>query len=185
VFLLCKLKTRRKINLALAGAYIFGFLYSCLWAFIVREFDYPLLHGIRESSDYTAYFAVGIFCLINLDWLRKHQKYFAVPGIIVVILEYFFTFNSVLEFLLPAGLGAVIMLVAFNFPRFQSIGKNGDYSYGVYVFHAPLIKVLIDLGYYDLNKNVAVLVGMGTVFSMAYMSWHFLEKKALSQRAFQ
>jgi peptidoglycan/LPS O-acetylase OafA/YrhL len=150
-----------------------------MWAFIVKKINSPLLYGIKESSDYAAYFASGIFCLINLEWIRKRQKYFAAAGIIIVVLEYIFTFNTALEFLLPAGLGAVLMFVAFNFPRLRSVGKTGDYSYGVYVFHAPLIKILIDLGYYNLNKDAAVLVGMGTVFSIAYMSWHFLDKRAL------
>jgi peptidoglycan/LPS O-acetylase OafA/YrhL len=73
------------------------------------------------------------------------------------------------------------MVVAFNFPRLQSVGKYSDYSYGIYIFHAPLLKVFIALGFYSLNKNAAILAAMGTVFSMAYMSWHFIEKKALNR----
>jgi peptidoglycan/LPS O-acetylase OafA/YrhL len=179
VYVLCRLKTHKRINIALGAAYIFGFLYSCLWAFIASKSDSPLLHGIKESSDYAAYFAAGIFCMINFDWLRRRQKYIIAPGIIIVVLEYLFTFNTALEFLFPAGLGAVIMFIAFNIPRLNNVGKTGDYSYGIYIFHAPLIKIFIDLGYYDLNKNAAVLTTIGTVFSIAYMSWHFLEKKAL------
>jgi peptidoglycan/LPS O-acetylase OafA/YrhL len=179
VLALCRLKTRKRINIALGAAYISGFLYSCLWAFISSKSASPFLTGIKESSDYVAYFAAGIFCMINFDWLRRHQKHIIAPGIIIVVLEYMFSFNRALEFLLPAGLGAMIMFVAFNFPRLHNVGKNGDYSYGIYVFHAPLVKIFIDLGYYGLNKDVALLACMGTVFSVAYMSWHFLEKKAL------
>ncbi|MDR0662962.1 MAG: acyltransferase [Spirochaetaceae bacterium] len=182
VLALCRLKTRKRINIALGAAYFFGFAYSQLWVFIASKFASPFLGGIRESSGYIAYFAAGIFCMINLDWIRRHQKYIIAPGVIIVVLEYIFTFNTALEFLLPAGLGVVIMFIAFNFPRLNNVGKNGDYSYGVYVFHAPLGKIFIDLGYYDLNKDAALLSCIGTVFSIAYMSWHFLEKKALRRR---
>jgi peptidoglycan/LPS O-acetylase OafA/YrhL len=180
-FALVKLKTRKRINAVLAVAYVAGFLYSVLWSFLVKRFDTGLMHGIRESSDYIAYFATGIFCLVNLDWVKKYQKYFIIPALAVVVLEYIFTFNTVIEFFLPACLGIVIMFIAFNFPVLRGIGKNGDYSYGVYIFHAPLIKILIFLGYYSLNKDAALLLAMGTVFSIAYMSWHFLEKKALKR----
>jgi peptidoglycan/LPS O-acetylase OafA/YrhL len=180
-FALVKLKTRKRINAVLAAAYVAGFLYSLLWAFLAEKLDTGLAHGIRESSDYIAYFATGIFCLVNLDWVKKRGKYFIVPALIAVVLEYIFTFNAVLEFLLPAALGVVIMFIAYNFSALRGVGKNGDYSYGVYIFHAPLIKIIIFFGYYGLNKDAALLLATGTVFSVAYMSWHFLEKKALKR----
>ncbi|MDR2659557.1 MAG: acyltransferase [Spirochaetaceae bacterium] len=182
VFAIAKLKTRRRVNAVLAAAYVFGFLYSILWGLIAQNSEIYLLKGIRESSDYVAYFVTGIFCLINLEWIKKYQKYLIVPGMIIVILEYLFTFNTALEFFLPAALGVVIMFVAFNFPSLQSVGKYGDYSYGIYIFHGPLIKVFITFGFYDLNNIVVIFAVIGTVFSISYMSWHFVEKKALKYR---
>jgi peptidoglycan/LPS O-acetylase OafA/YrhL len=179
-FALSRLKTRKRINIALAAAYLFGFLYSNLWTFIAENTSSPLLYGVKESSDYIAYFATGIFCLINLDRVKKHVNLFILPAFIIVILEYMFTFNTVLELFFPAGLGIVIVFTAFGFPCLRSIGKTGDYSYGIYIFHAPLIKILLDLGYYGLNEYVAVFLGISASFSSAYMSWHFVEKKALA-----
>jgi peptidoglycan/LPS O-acetylase OafA/YrhL len=181
--LLGRLKTRKKINAALASAYVFGFLYSALWTFLSQKLDFPLMRGIKESSDYIAYFATGIFCLINFEWLKKRQKFFWAPGLVIVVLEYMFTFNTALEFLFPAGLGAVIMFAAFNFSRLRNVGRYGDYSYGIYIFHGPILKILIDLGYYAVNEYVTVVAGMGMVFSAAYISWHFVEKKALKRAA--
>jgi peptidoglycan/LPS O-acetylase OafA/YrhL len=180
VFALTKLKTRKRINIALAAAYIFGFFYAEFWEIITQNLNSGrILHGIKEASGYIAYFATGIFCLINFEWIKKHQKYFIAPALIIVVLEYIFTFNTLLEFLLPAALGATIIFVAFNFPRLQNVGKYDDYSYGIYIFHGPLLKIFIALGYYNSSKYAVILIAMGTVFSMAYMSWHFIEKKAL------
>jgi peptidoglycan/LPS O-acetylase OafA/YrhL len=181
VFALTKLKTRRQINIILVAAYIFGFFYAMFWDLIVQTSNSRLLHGIKESSDYIAYFITGIFCLINFEWLKKHQNYFIAPALIIVVLEYLFTFNVSLEFFLPAALGIVIMFVAFNFPCLRNIGKYGDYSYGIYIFHGPLLKIFIALGFYNLNKYAVILAAMGTVFSMAYMSWHFIEKRVLKR----
>jgi peptidoglycan/LPS O-acetylase OafA/YrhL len=180
VFALGRLKTRKRINIALAAAYLFGFLYSNLWTFIAENIPSPLLQGIKESSDYIAYFVTGIFCLINLDWIKKHINLFILPAFIIVILEYMFTFSTVLELFFPAGLGIVIVFAAFGFPCLRGVGKTGDYSYGIYIFHAPLLKILADLGYYGLNEYVTVLLGISASFSVAYMSWHFIEKNALA-----
>jgi peptidoglycan/LPS O-acetylase OafA/YrhL len=185
VFALTKLKTRGRVNIALGAAYIFGFFYSQLWSVIAQNSSYSLLRGIKESSDYIAYFAAGIFCLINFEWIKKHQKYFIAPGIVIVILEYLFAYNAgiwgMLELFLPAALAIVIMAIAFGFPRLRAVGKHSDYSYGIYIFHMPVLKIFIAIGFYSLNHNAAILAAMGTIFSMAYMSWHFIEKKALGR----
>ncbi|MDR0383110.1 MAG: hypothetical protein LBH50_03900, partial [Spirochaetaceae bacterium] len=73
-----------------------GFLYSNLWTLIAANSSSALLRGIKESSDYIAYFTTGILCLINLDWLKNHIKLFILPSFIIVILEYMFTFSAVL-----------------------------------------------------------------------------------------
>jgi peptidoglycan/LPS O-acetylase OafA/YrhL len=181
VFALAKLKTRRRINIALLAAYILGVLYGYLWSVTAQKFNSPLLYGTVESSGYIPYFVTGIFCLINLDWLQKHLKYLIAPGIIITVLEYIYTFNPVLEIFLPAGLGAVIMFAAFNFPRLNAVGKKGDYSYGIYIFHVPLFKILFDLGYYELNTYITVFLGISVSFTFAYLSWHLVEKKALKR----
>jgi peptidoglycan/LPS O-acetylase OafA/YrhL len=181
VFMLSKFKSRRRINIALISAYILGILYGYLWAVIVKKFNSPLLYDIMGSSGYIPYFVTGIFCLINFDWLQKHLKYLIAPGIIITVLEYIYTFNPVLEIFLPAGLGTVIMFTAFNFSRLHTVGKNGDYSYGIYIFHVPLLKILFDMGYYEVNIYTTVFLGISISFTFAYLSWHLVEKTALKR----
>jgi peptidoglycan/LPS O-acetylase OafA/YrhL len=41
------------------------------------------------------------------------------------------------------------------------MGKSGDCSHGAYIFHFPVIQILI---------------AMGTVFGLSCISWNFLEK---------
>jgi peptidoglycan/LPS O-acetylase OafA/YrhL len=114
---------------------------------------------------------------MNYKLFNKHGKYFAIPGIIILII--YFTMGN--EYLLPIGLGFIIMFIGFNFSFLNNIGKIGDYSYGVYIFHFPIIQTLVTFGYFNLNKYVTLLVILGTVFSVSYMSWHFLEKKVLKR----
>jgi peptidoglycan/LPS O-acetylase OafA/YrhL len=86
-----------------------------------------------------------------------------------------------IDCLFPIALGTITMFIAFNFSKLNSIGKNGDYSYGVYIFHFPLIQIFITFGCFQVNKNISILIIIGVVFSIAYISWHFLEKKVLKR----
>jgi peptidoglycan/LPS O-acetylase OafA/YrhL len=181
IFVIGRLKTRKRINILLVAAYIFGTLYGCFWGFISKKFNWWFLYGMAESSGYIQYFTTGVFCLINLDWIKKHFKISIIPAVIIVVLEYMYTFNPVLELFLPAALAVVIMFIAFNFKNLQAIGKTGDYSYGIYIFHWPLIQLFVDLGYYNLNKYITIFSVVCVSFTLAYMSWHFIEKRALKR----
>jgi peptidoglycan/LPS O-acetylase OafA/YrhL len=131
----------------------------------------------HQLPGYIQYFSVGIFCAINYNFFHRYGKYLVIPGIILVIIYY--TIGN--EYFLPISLGFILMFIGFYFSILNTIGKTGDYSYGVYIFHFPIIQILISLGYFDINKNIALLVTLGTVFSISYLSWYFMEKKILKR----
>jgi peptidoglycan/LPS O-acetylase OafA/YrhL len=166
-YILGKCKTKKRINILLACMYLFGYIYNFVCLYMAKKME----------NGFIQYFAVGIFCVINYDLIRKYDKFLIIPGIIILVLYY--TIGN--ECLLPIGLGIIIMYIGFNFKRLNNIGKNGDYSYGAYIYHYPLIQILIALGYFKLNKYITLLIVMGTVFSMAYISWNFLERKFLKR----
>lgn len=65
--------------------------------------------------------------------------------------------------------------------------KKGDYSYGVYLYHAPLIQVIITLfpGLTHSGTEGVILTFIGTmalVLLVANLSWHFVEKPILGLR---
>lgn len=57
--------------------------------------------------------------------------------------------------------------------------RGNDYSYGVYLFHVPVLNVLLSLGFtgYALAGLSVMLVPLA-----AAISWHLVEKPAISQR---
>jgi peptidoglycan/LPS O-acetylase OafA/YrhL len=65
--------------------------------------------------------------------------------------------------------------------------KKGDYSYGVYLYHAPLIQVIITLfpGLTHSGAEGVILTFIGTMalaLLVANLSWHFIEKPILGLR---
>jgi peptidoglycan/LPS O-acetylase OafA/YrhL len=177
-YLLNIFKTKRAINWFLAGLYLFGLVYNfgllSLSEKTGNNFYSILAH---QLPGFIQYFVVGVFYAINFDFIKKYEKYLLIPAIGIVAF-YYFAGN---EYFLPIGLGIILMFLAFGFSFLNDIGKNGDYSYGVYLFHFPIIQILIALGYFQLNPAVSMLLTLGTVFSVAYLSWHLLEKRVLKK----
>ncbi len=60
----------------------------------------------------------------------------------------------------------------------EQLIRSNDISYGVYIYHMPIINLLI---YLKLNQHVAMLWAMaGAAFLLAMCSWYFVEKPCLS-----
>jgi peptidoglycan/LPS O-acetylase OafA/YrhL len=172
-YILLKLKNKKRINIFLACLYVSGYVYNFICLYISNRWKIAFYGELaHQLPAFIQFFAVGIFCAINYELVHKNIKYLITPGIIILIV-YYTTRN---EYLLPLGLGIIIIFIGFNFKQLNSIGQTGDYSYGVYIFHFPIIQILITSGYFEANKNIALLIVIGTVFSVAYLSWHFIEK---------
>jgi peptidoglycan/LPS O-acetylase OafA/YrhL len=136
---------------------------------------------ISSGIGFTALFASGA-CLhlyrknIHLGW---QPLIGLVVGILIVSLfldGYFFT---TLEYL---SLVYIIIALAY-LPRGKILLFNrlGDYSYGMYVFHFPIMQSLILL----LNIESPITLFFATLFitfPFAILSWHYIEKRALSYK---
>jgi peptidoglycan/LPS O-acetylase OafA/YrhL len=178
-YILNKLKTKKRMNLFLTFLYLFGCLYNFVCLYISQKMENRFIEELaHQLPGFIQFFAVGIFCAVNYDLVNKYGKYLIIPGVIILVIYYI----SGNEYLLPIGLGIIIMFIGFNFHKLNNIGKNGDYSYGIYIFHFPIIQILVALGYFEINKNIALLIVIGTVFSVSYISWNFLEKKILKRQ---
>jgi peptidoglycan/LPS O-acetylase OafA/YrhL len=75
----------------------------------------------------------------------------------------------------------IVFLGLTRLPQ-PKIIATGDYSYGVYLYHYPLLQIVVNtfphIGVYGLG-----LVAFPFVFAFAAASWHFVEKPTLRLKA--
>lgn len=62
-------------------------------------------------------------------------------------------------------------------PRFSAFVRREDISYGLYLYHMPVINVLLFLGLFTAGTNIALVIV--TSFLAAFLSWYAVEKPAL------
>ena len=80
---------------------------------------------------------------------------------------------------LPTSFSYVVYYVALGPMRLPNMARYGDLSYGIYIFEVPVVQLLV---MYSLASTWYWLGIIATpiVLILAFLSWHFVEKVALS-----
>ncbi|MEI6751592.1 MAG: acyltransferase [Paludibacter sp.] len=128
----------------------------------------------RQLPGFLSYFVSGIGIYYYFNFFSKNKIWFIVLGLVILLIEKKLEF----EILTPFALAAVVFTIAFSFKSLNSFGKYGDVSYGIYIFHYPIIKTVKSLGFFE-NYN-PVIVSIFLIFIIlltGFISWHFVEKR--------
>ena len=168
------------------------FVLSCLWKYGFAWLAF--VHGSHNANAGDAprgiyeqlgvqfpaqllYFIAGIVLLLYFDKLKSH--FVAIAGIttVVYLVDHFFLKTN-LDFLWIAG-----VVFVFGFWRyFGNFSKYGDFSYGVYIVHWPILQVLIALGMADsLTPARFLLLSLFLTFFTAFLMWHLVESRFLAR----
>jgi len=87
------------------------------------------------------------------------------------------------QFFQPLDVTAIVYWVALECPKLPSLARHGDFSYGTYLCHFPVIQLAIWLGMFHLSTTLAVVAVIAAVAVCTACSWHFVEKPMLLFRA--
>lgn len=181
-------------NLVFAAVIVLSF--GLQWGlFMYRGADHVWLFPVRllklAPIPWIGMFAVGALVQRNIHCLYgivagRFSLFFATY-IAVSIVSAFFpmypllrgNFNSmgVLNFL------ALVLLVSSSAFSFRSMAdamlQRNDISYGIYIYHMPLVNLFVQLHFVGLAAAGAVVA---LTISIAVLSWFLIEKPALSLR---
>lgn len=123
-----------------------------------------------------SYFIPGMLIYFNFDLFIKNKNTLFIIAILTVWFD--LIFNIIL--FSPAMIGIIVLYIAYSFTFLNNFGKYGDFTYGIYIFHFPIIRVFTTLGLFrDYNPYLMAFICMIIVVSVGICSWHFYEKKFL------
>lgn len=133
----------------------------------------------RQLPGFLSYFSAGMLCYFYKDWFLAHKNRLILPALAVFLAERYFD----VEWLMPLAFGVTVIWAAYSLPRLNNFAKAGDISYGIYIYHAPLIKTAYTLGLFSvMNAWAASAVIILTVVVLGLLSWHLLEKPILARK---
>lgn len=126
-----------------------------------------------------AFFIVGIFLYRNFLFFNKYKHYIVLPCILLFLLEQF-VFNT--HLLKPITYGFMVYYLAYSFKYLNNFGKYGDFTYGIYIYHFPILQIFMFYGLFEKHNPVIVAtLFLVLVLILSILSWHFLEIRFLSR----
>lgn len=137
----------------------------------------------RQLPGQLGYFLAGAglyFLRGRLDgkWLALVAAAAATYGVVTMI------GNPLLSILLePLALGILVVWAAVGLPCFGNFSRYGDFSYGVYIVHFPVIQALLALGVFAIGPWAGFWTAAALVALLSLASWHLVEKPFLARRS--
>lgn len=126
-----------------------------------------------------SFFITGIILFNNFSFFLKKKNLLIIPAFILFFIEYYVLETSYLR---PFVFGLIVFYVAYSFNSLNHFGKYGDFTYGIYILHFPIIQLLYYLEFYDnYNPIFSTVMTMTSIIVLAYFSWHYIELPYLSK----
>lgn len=116
------------------------------------------------------------------------QKRILSINLIFLLSAYIFTYYLSRRYDLGAGnginivcfviLGCLILKLANTRPALsRKILRNNDISYGVYIYHMPIVNFFVFNGYIGATANFVMV--MALAYALSFSSWKLVERPAL------
>jgi len=122
------------------------------------------------------YFCVGILLYLYFDKLVLHMRSVAVVTVALFAVDLLWT-RGQLNVLWVAG-----FVFVFGFGRYLgNFSKYGDFSYGVYIVHSPIMQILIACGVMRFGPAVFFLASLFLIALCSVLMWHLVESRFLSR----
>ena len=129
----------------------------------------------RQLPGQLSYFIAGAFFYYFLHIFERKAAYF-ISFAIALLLAGKFIPLAVFD---PFILATIVTFLALV-PYLGNFGKYGDFSYGVYILHFPIIQILLHTTWFS-NEEAWLFLVCVIVITLGFgiLMWHLVEKQFL------
>ena len=132
----------------------------------------------RQLPGQLSYFMAGAFLYYFLPLFERQIGYFRVAAILTLAANMYFP----LPILEPFALATVVVYFGL-FLYVGNFGKYGDFSYGMYILHFPVIQLLLYSGWFRESPWYFLMAVVLITTSGAIALWHLVEKRFLFRKS--
>lgn len=166
------------------------FCLSCIWkygfALLAAMHHVPGIDLLDSSRSIYAqlevqlpgqlvYFSAGILLFLYFDTLRLHFRSISCITACLFLIDHWFT-GGVLDVLWISGI-----VFVFGFWRYLGdFTKFGDFSYGVYIVHFPILQTLAALGLAKVSPSIFFFASIFLIACTGLLMWNLVEKRFLA-----
>ncbi len=133
----------------------------------------------RQFPGQLSYFVAGAFLSMNEKVRTKTLSLFVLSCLLLIACK-----HPVMRILLqPVAYSCLVIYLAIVAGKGLNFGRYGDISFGIYLYHFPMIQLLIHLGLFQYNCWLGVALSILFTILVAFVSWHLVEKKVLKRNS--
>ncbi|MGC3990983.1 MAG: acyltransferase [Chthoniobacteraceae bacterium] len=129
----------------------------------------------KQLPGQLTFFMAGAAAYYYREWFGKHYVILTALSAVVLVADWYLPLGVVQ----PIALGVFVIYLACHLPFLGNAGRFGDVSYGLYIYHFPIIQALVALGLYKNHPWEAFAVTILGALTGAFLSWHLIEKRWL------
>ena len=168
-------KTKTLITVFILSAlYFYGMAY--LYQQTHTAFFAILIHQLPGQM---MFFSAGALLYYHHDKFLKYKHLIFTLAVLGYITQKFYPFYP----LYAISLSIIVIYLATAIVYLGHIAKYGDLSYGIYIWHFPLIQTFIALHFFDKTPVLAFTALTMIVLFISWLSWHIIEKPFLSKKS--
>lgn len=155
------------LNFFVLTLYFLSVICVFVLPYLIKRFHLPRKLDHQLPSLF-CYFAAGMLCLFNAEFILSRGKFFIVPCVGVCV----FYLVSSSKFLFPLFPMALAISLFFTGFKISVFSEMKDFSYGMYLVHCPLIGVLSFTNIFAVHP----VAGLSFVIGMSFVCSYMLEK---------
>lgn len=161
--------------LILALVYCASVAYSELLAVVAQRTGSGIYVELgRQLPGQLSYFMTGAFFYYFLPLFERRAWYFLFFAVLMLVANIAYP----LPFFEPFALGTVVIFFGLRF-YVGNFGKYGDFSYGAYILHFPVIQLVLYTGWLRESPWYFLTTVVFITATASIAMWHLVEKRFL------
>ncbi len=133
----------------------------------------------KQLPGQLSFFLSGGGLYLYYSLFRKYWKRSLTIAIVVLIVSAQHSLTAQLFY--PLSLAILVISVALLFPYLGNWGKFGDMSYGVYIYHFPIIQIFTTLALFDTRPWLVFFALIAAILFTSFLSYRYIERPFLKR----
>lgn len=159
----------------IAAFYLLSVAYSVLFSWVAKKTGSDIYLELgRQLPGQLSYFMAGGFFYYYLPTFERYTPYYVLGALFVLAANRYWPLSP----FEPFALATIVVFFAL-YLYMGNFGKYGDFSYGVYILHFPIIQCLVYSARFTDRPWLLLAVAVLATVAAAIAMWHLVEKRFL------
>jgi peptidoglycan/LPS O-acetylase OafA/YrhL len=154
---------------------------AVLWTLIALSIAFRVLYASNEKISIQlpgqlSFFLVGTVIYYHLAWFKRNGLWMMLAAAAAYGLHVWtgwFVFR-------PLAISALTLGACQLLPHIEGPARWGDFSYGTYILHYPIIQLIVAAGLFNVHPWLTMAGTIVVVACTACFSWFVVEKPSLA-----